>query len=194
MAVTAVLRACAVLLLSAVVALAVAIAPAHAHSDLRSSDPADGAVLTGPPAQVSFTFNEDLLDQGNAITVTELATDTRLAVGPVQVDASTVSVAWPEASPAGDYRAAYRVVSADGHPIDGTITFTVSEPAGSAAASAAGGQASAQPSAVGADPTLDPAAEPLEQASTSAAMWALIFGVLALIGAAAATWHMRRSR
>ena len=33
--------------------------PAQAHSDLRSSDPADGATLATAPATVSFTFDEN---------------------------------------------------------------------------------------------------------------------------------------
>jgi hypothetical protein len=185
---TAVFRAWVVAVL-AVVALLVA-GPAVAHSELKSSDPADGATLDVAPAAVSFTFNEELLDQGNAITVTELATDTRLAIGEVVVDGDSVSATWPEASPAGEYRAAYRVVSADGHPIDGAITFTVAAAAGSVSPSPASPPASATPSQGGlADP--EPAARETEAGVLA---WALAFGLVALGGAAAGTWYTRRSR
>jgi hypothetical protein len=196
MTVTRVVRAWVVALLAAV-ALLVA-GPAGAHSELESSDPADGATLDAAPEAVSFTFNEDLLAQGNAITVTELATDTRLAIGEVVVDGDSVSAAWPEASPAGEYRAAYRVVSADGHPIDGTITFTVATAAGEASASPAGASGSAAPSdGTSATPPASGLADPgpaAQETGAGALAWALAFGLVALGGAAAGTWYTRRSR
>jgi methionine-rich copper-binding protein CopC len=182
--------------------------PAAAHSDLKSSDPADGATLVEAPAAVSFTFNEQLLAQGNAVVLTELMTGTRLEVGPVEVDGETVSVDWPERSGAGQYRAAYRVVSADGHPIDGSITFTVESSGESPWPTAQSSPSEATPSAeqsptTGATPT-DGTPSPVAVATpTSPApddtdpgvlAWVLGLGVVVLVGAGAGTWFMRRSR
>ena len=116
--------------LLAVFAILVGGSPAGAHAELESSDPKDGETLSSAPAAISFVFGEEILPEGNAVTLTDVAADTRLEVGPVEVEGDTVSVAWPSASPAGEFRAAYRVVSADGHPIDGTITFTVEQAVG----------------------------------------------------------------
>jgi methionine-rich copper-binding protein CopC len=170
---------------AAVAALAVSLLvlpPASAHSEIESSAPADGATLSAPPQGVSFTFNEDLLEQGNAITLTEVATGTRLPLGEVQVDGATASAAWPAASPAGEFRAAYRVVSADGHPIDGAITFSVAQ---------AVGQASAAPP-VDVVPAAE-AAGPAEPEDGAPGAWPLILAVAALAGAAGALL-LRRGR
>lgn len=176
------LRSWLVGLVVALAALALAIAPAAAHSQLESSDPADGATLDAPPEVLSFTFNEELLQQGNAVTLTEVATGTRLELGAVVVSGDTVSVAWPQASPAGEYRAAYRVVSADGHPIDGTVTFTVAQ---------AVGRASASPAAEPAGPS---SAEPSSADGGGIAAWALGIGAVVLAGVAGGVLVLRRGR
>ncbi len=182
--------------------------PAQAHSDLRSSDPADGATLATAPATVSFTFNEPLLDQGNAITVTEVASGQRLTMGPAQVDGELVSVSWPEVSPAGEYRAAYRVVSADGHPINGTIAFTVAQAAGSAPAPAATASPATGQAVGGQSPAPDPmgpaeAASPVpvgapaesDDGGGSGPLVLLVaLGVAIVLGAVGGALFMRRAR
>jgi methionine-rich copper-binding protein CopC len=196
--------------LLALVALLLGGAPAMAHSDLASSDPADGAVLATAPEVVRFTFNERLLPQGNAITLTDVAADARIEVAKASVDGDTVSVPFPAGAPAGQYRAAYRVVSADGHPIAGSITFTVGAgasptPAGPAdpspvASSPAAPGAPAATGAPGADPSLAsplPAALPDDAGDAGDAgmlVWALAIGVVVLAAVGGATWYARRSR
>jgi methionine-rich copper-binding protein CopC len=111
-------------------------APARAHADLQSSSPGDGAELDAAPSLISFSFREQLIPAGNAITLTATATGSRLDLGEVEVDSNTASVAWPDEARSGQYRAAYRVVSADGHPIAGSITFTIAGPGAQPSASA----------------------------------------------------------
>jgi methionine-rich copper-binding protein CopC len=177
----------------AVVAILFGMSPAGAHAELESSDPQDGASLSSAPAAISFVFGEEILPEGNAVTLTDVAADARLEVGPVEVEGDTVSVAWPKASPAGEFRAAYRVVSADGHPIDGTINFTVEQAvdtvdATPAAVSASPLAASGSPSAVSASPA------PAEgDADAGLLAWVLGIGVVVLAGAVAGTWVMRRT-
>jgi hypothetical protein len=179
-------------------ALLVGVSPAGAHAELESSDPRDGSVLTSAPAAISFTFGEQILSEGNAVTLTDVAAGTRLEVGPVEVDGDTVSVAWPQSSAAGEFRAAYRVVSADGHPIDGTISFTVEQPVAAAASPA---PASASPSTAGsgsvatASPTTSSASPAPEEGEADAGLlaWVLGLGLAILLGAMAGTWVMRRT-
>jgi copper resistance protein C len=175
--------------LLATVALLVGAAPAGAHAELESSDPKDGATLAAAPAAITLTFGEQILSEGNAMTLTDVASGTRLDLGPVRVDGDTVSVSWPTSSPAGDFRAAYRVVSADGHPIDGTITFTVRQAVGEVEASAA-----AAPSAsTSAGPSTNPAPV-ADDAGAGPLGWVLGIGLALLLGAVAGTWVMRRTR
>lgn len=188
--------------LLAAMALLVAVAPARAHAELESSDPEDGATLASAPASISFTFGEELLLEGNAVTLTDVAADTRLEVGPVVVDGDTVSVEWPGSSPAGEFRAAYRVVSADGHPINGTITFAVEEALGAVEASPAAVSSSAaatpaSPEAVSTSPTPTSSATPApegDDADAGMMAWVLALGLAVLVGAGAGAWVMRRTR
>jgi len=48
-------------------------------------------------------------------------------VGDPAVEGSTVSVAVDGLGPVGEYTVAFRVTSADGHPVSGTRTFTLTQ-------------------------------------------------------------------
>ena len=142
------------------------LAPAAlAHSELVSSDPADGATLDAAPTTVSFTFNEPLMPD----FVRFVATDPSGATGdlPVSsVEGPTATIDWPATAPGGEWRVNYRVVSQDGHPIEGGITFTY------AAASPTPSPTSAAPtsaSPTSAAPTSAPPTSAVPSPSTSPA-------------------------
>lgn len=111
-------------------------APASAHSALLSTDPVEGSVLSEAPSVVTLVFNEDVAPQfvDGAITLgTEAPVPVTATVtgGQVALDVAAETVT----SGAGQaWQVDYRVVSADGHPISGTVAFTV-EAVSSAAAS-----------------------------------------------------------
>ena len=104
----------------------VSAAPAFAHAALTSSSPANKATVT-EISEVSVTANEELLDIGNnaegfVLTVRD-AENRFYGDGCVSVDGDTASM--PIAlTAAGKYRVAYRIVSNDGHPIEGSYSFT----------------------------------------------------------------------
>ena len=98
--------------------------PASAHSQLVSSTPEDGAVLSAPPTEVAFTFDEDLLAGVDVIAITD-ADGNVVTSTPVEPQGPTVRMPWPAGLPAGMYQVSYRVVSGDGHPVTGAITITV---------------------------------------------------------------------
>lgn len=106
---------------------------AAAHNVLTSSDPADGAVLDTAPASVSLTFDQPVQDFEPVIAVTG-PNGNRFDLGPVTVSGSTVGIDLAGAGPAGDYTVAYRVVSADGHPVTGQLGYTLSAQAAGTAA------------------------------------------------------------
>jgi methionine-rich copper-binding protein CopC len=108
-------------------------APASAHNVLISSDPADGATVDTALAQVSFTFDQPIENFDPALKVFGPGGN-EFTTAPPTVAGSTIS-APVELGSAGAYRAAYRIVSSDGHPVTGQITFTVT---GAAAGTATG--------------------------------------------------------
>lgn len=130
---TALLAALCALGLTAALAV-VAAAPAHAHDRLVSSDPADGAQLDAPPAAITLTFSTEPLDVEPQVVVTDSA-GTVVTEGTPTIAGPTATLPLDTAALGGDaYTVAWRVVSSDGHPIEGTFGFAVAaqpEPAAS---------------------------------------------------------------
>lgn len=112
--------------------LVLAAMPASAHAHLLRADPADGATLTAAPARVTLTFDENMRAP-SAIVVTNPTGD-RVESGGGRVVAKTASTRVGVARP-GRYTIAFRVVSADGHPVVGQTVFHYQpgEPAASTA-------------------------------------------------------------
>lgn len=113
-------------LLVLVLAVGWSASPAYAHAALRSASPADGAVLARPPTAIVLTFNEKLQDGFTTIRVT--SSGKRTQVAEAATDGDRVTQPLPAALPAGSYTTAYRVVSADGHPISGEVAFRLDPP------------------------------------------------------------------
>ena len=112
---------------------------ATAHSQLISTIPSDGALLNEPPQSVVLTFDEALIPEVDSISINDAAGNV-VASPAVEPVGSTLTVPWPAGLPDGVYQVAYRVVSGDGHPVIGAISFTVGMAAGTA------GNVSAAPS------------------------------------------------
>jgi methionine-rich copper-binding protein CopC len=98
--------------------------PALAHTTLIGSDPADGAVLTAAPTTVTLTFDDPLADFEPVLTLTGPDGVTYQSGSPT-VDGTRLSNAVNALPVAGTYTVAYRVVSDDGHPVEGTVSFTL---------------------------------------------------------------------
>lgn len=123
-----------------VLALLATAGPASAHNVLISSDPADGAVLNAAPATVSFTFDQPIQNYDPVLLV--IGPNGNTFTGAKPTIAGDVISAPVVAGPAGQYRAVYRIVSADGHPVTGQITFTLTATAaGPASGTPTAGQA-----------------------------------------------------
>ncbi|MEU0474583.1 copper resistance CopC/CopD family protein [Streptomyces olivaceus] len=109
--------------------------PASAHAALDSTDPEDGAVLQRAPGHVTLAFSESVglrddsfrvLDPGGHRVRTG---DTGHADG----RSETARVALPGGLGEGTYTVAWRVVSADSHPVSGAFTFSVGKPSSTVA-------------------------------------------------------------
>ena len=137
----------AVIAAAILTATALSIAPAAAHATLQSSDPAENSVLDAAPDEVTLTFNQSVSQ--NFATVTVVGSDGMdwAASDPV-VDGSTVTVDLDGLGAGGDYTIGYRVVSADGHPITGSIPFQVTSSSPTSAAPAAPATTETTPTAV----------------------------------------------
>jgi methionine-rich copper-binding protein CopC len=104
--------------------------PAQAHTELVSSTPDNGAVITTWPTQVSLTFSEDLQNiagkNSNVATVHNAIAE-ELNAGDISVVGPTITVPVSENSTPGLVLVSYRVASADGHVVEGEYTFNYGE-------------------------------------------------------------------
>ena len=107
------------------------VAPASAHTSLVSSVPLSGAVLNEVPAEVRIKFNEELLlvDDKNPNRIEVINGVGQVVSGMSVVEGPEIFTALDLSfEPSGEYLVKYRVVSADGHPIEGEYQFTVAAP------------------------------------------------------------------
>jgi len=138
-------RRVAVVVVVAFLAMAGFATPALAHNQLIASNPADKATVETSPATVELTFDQPV-QQGdglNSIAITGPDAST-WSVGAPEVASNVVSATVDGLGPAGEYRIGYRILSADGHPVRGELTFTLTTAGDGtpAPASTAGGETS----------------------------------------------------
>ena len=99
--------------------------PAAAHAKLVAADPARDATVTSLAA-VRLRFSEVLRPEFSTVAVT--ATDgARVVSGSPAVAGTEISVP-VTVTGAGPYTVAYRVLSADGHPVEGSYAVTFAPP------------------------------------------------------------------
>jgi len=99
--------------------------PAAAHASLIGSDPSDGARLDTNPDRITLTFTENVSSGLGAVRVLDANGD-RVDRGDVSGAGAEVSVGLDDLDD-GPYIVAWRVVSADSHPIHGSFTFVVGD-------------------------------------------------------------------
>lgn len=122
-------------LVAAVLLVAVPASGAAGHAGLASSNPEDGAVLDVAPEEVVLTFSEELLSDLVEVSILD-ADDNPVVVTEVPQTpppGTDVKVPWPADAVPGEYSVAFRVVSADGHPVTGKVTFSFAEQRATAA-------------------------------------------------------------
>ncbi|MEV6304556.1 copper resistance CopC family protein [Actinoplanes sp. NPDC051861] len=107
--------------------------PAWAHAVLVSADPAKNGVLVKAPGTVTLRFSERLNPDYTTIVISD-ASRQRVPAAPAVVEQSTGSVTLTGSLANGTYTVAYRVVSVDGHTVQGSYEFTLADPVLPAAA------------------------------------------------------------
>ncbi|MEV6348999.1 copper resistance protein CopC [Actinoplanes sp. NPDC051851] len=101
-----------------------AAAPASAHAALVATDPGNATVVPDAPNKVTLTFSESVQLITDKLRV--LAPDgTRADQGEPTVDGATVTIPLRSGGGRGTYLVSYRVISADSHPVAGSITYSV---------------------------------------------------------------------
>jgi methionine-rich copper-binding protein CopC len=101
-----------------------------AHAELTATDPAAGAALDDPPAEVVLTFDGELDPDGSGFTVTD-ADGSEVGSGGVDLQVAERNVLRGAVSidDEGIYVVAWTAVAGDGHPERGSFEFRVGEAA-----------------------------------------------------------------
>ncbi|HEY9011808.1 MAG TPA: copper resistance protein CopC, partial [Devosia sp.] len=100
-----------------------------AHAQLLSTEPADSAVLEMAPKTLTLRFNEPV----SPLRFTLVGPD-GIAVAVEASGGTDIAVQLPPALATGTHLLSWRVVSIDGHPIGGSLVFSIGRATGSAAA------------------------------------------------------------
>ena len=175
-----------VVVVAGVIAAIVPISAASAHNQLKSTDPAANSTIATAPSTITLTFEEAPLTEGDFVTATS-ASGEKVALGAPVVNEDTVTATWPAAASSGAYTVSWRVVADDGHPVEGTFSFTIAgqsspstSPTESTSSSASAASASSTP-------------VPGESTSSNNAVWWVV-GALALAAGLVALVFSLRSR
>jgi len=187
------LAAAAALLVVPIVVVSPA-GPAQAHTELSRTSPAAGSTATKPVASVTLTFSGLIKKPGTTVAVTGPDKVSYSDADPRVLDKTITQKVNP--LPVGAITVAWHTVSADGHEIRGSFTFTNR---------AAPPSPTAEPTP-SADPTPTPAASTPPARSPAPAgnsgddggspglWWVLIPGVLVVLALLGGLLLRRRSR
>ncbi|AJD46115.1 Copper resistance protein (plasmid) [Rhizobium gallicum bv. gallicum R602sp] len=97
---------------------------AFAHASLVRSTPAQGAVIAAPPGAIVLEFNEAVAP----LALTASTPDGSSRSFQAAADGTKIVVSDPNLEALGTYLFSFRVVSEDGHPVAGTIAFSMGAP------------------------------------------------------------------
>lgn len=142
------------------------------HATLLSSEPAAKSTLTTSPTRIRLVFSEEIepsLGRIRLVAPDGHVMTLKAAGDPHDVSALIGTITAPLEP--GAYRVEWRIVSEDGHPIDGAYPFTVAPSAanGPAATSAPSGATGPTAAAAPSGGTAAPAAQHEAESDTAAA-------------------------
>jgi methionine-rich copper-binding protein CopC len=166
---------------------------ASAHAELVKITPERNAQLGTEPKQVTLEFNERLSTSFATVVVTTSAGVTVTSGKPKVVGAKVTQMLSPGLD-AGRYRVAFRVVSADGHPVTGESVFSLTTPRANPSTQAPPASSPSAPTVDGAQATSTLIHQDGPGAGPSASSKAIAGGIgLVIAGACVLLWRRKRS-
>lgn len=120
-------RARAAIGLAATATALVVVGAASAHAYLVKTAPSASGILSGPPPDVSLTFDEAVEPRFAIVSVTDAAGHQQATEHPARSPANpnTLVVPLRPHLPEGWYLVYWRAISVDGHPVQGAFTFAI---------------------------------------------------------------------
>ncbi|MUG65812.1 hypothetical protein CHH75_13625 [Paenibacillus sp. 7541] len=131
-------------------------ASSWAHSKLESSVPAADAIISEVVEEVSLSFNENI-DENLSILNVKNEQGEEVELAEVSVTGETLKGVLVSPLQSGSYTVDYKIVSADGHPVEGSYQFQVDVPEQETAAEAPDTPVTGEPQE---EPVTDETSEP----------------------------------
>ena len=99
---------------------------ALAHTGLESSSPQDGDIISEELQQITLTF-ETKIEQGSTFELQNLNGKT-IPIENISVSENQIIGNFLNPLENGEYQVNWKIIGADGHPIDGEFSFSVNVP------------------------------------------------------------------
>ena len=98
----------------------------YAHTGLESSNPEDGSTITEELTTVTLTFETEI-EETSSFEL-QNANGEAVAVDNITVENNTMTGTFDQPIENGDYEVLWKIIGVDGHPIEGTFSFSVDAP------------------------------------------------------------------
>ena len=98
----------------------------YAHTGLESSNPEDGSTITEELTTVTLTFETEI-EETSSFELKN-ANGEAVAVDNITVENNTMTGTFDQPIENGDYEVMWKIIGVDGHPIEGTFSFSVDAP------------------------------------------------------------------
>jgi len=99
-------------------------AAATAHASLNATSPDDGAVLETAPSSFSLTFSEPV----SPLSLRLVGPDgSSISLDSFVIEDRTLKIEAPSGLARGTHALSWRIVSEDGHPVGGSVVFSIGE-------------------------------------------------------------------
>ena len=99
---------------------------AFAHTSLEDSTPKDGEVITEPIQELTLLF-ETKVEETSSINVLN-SNGESVALGNFVIEDGEMWATFLQPLENGDYKVEWKIIGADGHPIEGEFSFSVNVP------------------------------------------------------------------
>ncbi|WP_040491341.1 copper resistance CopC/CopD family protein [Ilumatobacter nonamiensis] len=155
--------------LTAAAGLAMDGGPVSAHTEFSGSTPSDGDVVDAPVESVSLVFTGEAEESGDGFVALDASGQIREPDDVSTVDNQVFTLSFDPALAGGDIGIRWNVLSADGHPISGAFSFTVTAPLPTTTTTTTAPSTTIPPPTTAPTPAASPATTDVADTATSAA-------------------------
>ncbi|MCK2016343.1 copper resistance CopC family protein [Peribacillus frigoritolerans] len=162
---------------------------ALAHTSLEDSTPKDGEVMTEPVRELTLIFGTKV-EQNSRISVSN-SNGEPVKLGNFVIEEEEMWATFFQPLKNGNYKVDWKIIGADGHPIEGTFSFSVDVPNDKASVETEEGEPKQEDNQ---ENTNKKPKREVQQSNVPSYIIPSIIGALFVIVAGSFLWLMRRKK